>query len=871
MSLQKRSLSLFILVLLAAFALRVIELNTLPPGLHFDEAENVGRAWRLTQGYGLMPNFEGIPEPFDAHVRAAFLSFAGVTPFTARLFSGFLGLLAVAAVIALARALFWRHPAREMMALVAGVTLAAMPPFVVLNRAVYAVNWIPFTSTMAVAALVWAWRSNRLRYFALSGAFAGLAVMFYLAGIAFPVALAAVLLLLMASRRMQNPSLNPSPSPVGEASHYTERDFKMPFMRRFRWPGRRGLALLVAGGLVVLLPWFYLHLRLPGWMTQRIDALTVRFDPVSEPGDLLVQVQRAVQPIFIPNTVIFPVYNPYTIAFLNPALAALFIIGTVVALFRWRRQPESLVPLLVAGVMILPNILSNRPEQPNRMAGIYAPLALLVGLGAGEVLRFAGAHGRSWLKTGVSVVLAGIIIATPVMTWAAVRYHFCDEPRLWSDPTDVRQWAYLLHLGYEDFLKQIIHSPRPVYVPVDQLNTNTAVALLRPSAFPRVLPYDGRPLPPGDLLRPDKRVTYGFPEVDAVPSQYALALPETGEIVILPPLSPNTVQTLETQIQRDGAPLVTSQGWDVGKRLSIETFPLASSGQALQAASDHQPLAVFDERLELLIVDTPADLKPGETVPVTLYWRLREGTGEDYFVRLQAWDYTDAARGTQNDRDGLMLRYLYPTVMWKPGQVVAERRWLQVYPDAPPGGYRFAVSVSAYPGPAARSAVPLEGRAGTKDEWALISGTAVNPGAFLGSAESPALKLDARLGDSIRLTSASFSQPLNVLKPDDSLDVRLYWQTAQPISESYTLFVHLTDASGKLVAQQDAVPFDGQFPTWAWPPGQTVVTAHHLTLAADAGGPYTLTVGMYRYPSLERLPATQDGAPQPDGLLMLNP
>jgi hypothetical protein len=467
-----------------------------------------------------------------------------------------------------------------------------------------------------------------------------------------------------------------------------------------------------------------------------------------------------------------------------------------------------------------------------------------------------------------SVVLAGVFIATPVMTWTAVRYHFLDEPRLWSDPTDVRQWAYLLHLGYEDFLKQIIHSPRPVYVPVDQLNTNTAVALLRPSAFPHVLPYDGRPLPPGDLLRPDKSITYGFPEIEGTPTQYALALPETGEIVILPPLSPDAVQRLEAQIQRDGAPLVTSQGWEVGKRLSIETFPLASPAQA---ASTSQPLAVFDNWLELLNIDAPAELKPGETVPVTLYWRLREGTGEDYFVRLQAWDYADNARGTQNDRDGLILRYLYPSVMWKPGKVVVERRWLQIYTDAPPGGYRFAISVSTYPGPAARSAVPVEGRAGTKDEWALISGTAVNPGAFLGSRETPALKLDAQLGDSIRLTGASLSQPLNALKAGDAVDVQLYWQALQPISESYTLFVHLTDTSGKLVAQQDTVPSDGQFPTWAWPLGQTIVTTHHLTVPLEAVGPYTLTVGMYRYPSLERLPITQDGAPQPDGLLTLHP
>lgn len=824
---------LTLIILITAFWLRVADLNTLPLGLHFDEAENLQRAWRIISGYGLMPNFEGIPEPFDAHIRAAFLAFAGVTPFAGRLFSGFLGVLGLASVMALARALYWRHSQRDLIALTAGLVLAALPPYVIIGRAIYASNWIPLTSTLALTALVWAWRTNRIRYFVLAGVFTALTVTFYLAGIAFPVALVGCLIILMLARR-------------------------------FRWPKRSALIALFAAAGVTLLPWLYLFIRIPGWLAQRIEALTIQnFNPLASPASLLYQIQQAFQPIAIPDTVPFPVYNPYTTAFLNPALVVLLLVGVVVTVWRWRKL-HGLIPLAVFAVMIAPNILSNRPEQPVRMVGIYAPLSLLVGLGAGEVLKFLQRRSVGLGRVGVAA-LALVLIWTPLNSRAHIWYHFREQPRLWSDPTDVRSWAYLFGVGYEDMLRQIAESPQPIYIPVDYLNTNRAAALLRP--FMTVTTQNNAEnLPAGLLFRPDKSVTYGFPEVDLTRPmlQYALVSPDTRQITILPPLSLGDAQALETRIQSDGSDLATSEGWSIGKQFEITSTD--NPFVAEQAVSD-APLAVFDNRLELLQIDAPSELTRGEWIAITLYWRLTERTGEDYFVRLQTWDYANASRGTQRDTDGLILRYLFPTVMWQPGQVVAETRWVQVFEDAPAGGYRFAVSVSTYPGPSAKSYRVMVGE--SNGEWVLVGQSAVASAQFNQPTDQPAEAIDAQFGDSIRLTGITFQPPLTELQPGDDVTIHLFWEVDEPVTQSYTLFLHLWDSADTRIDQRDLTPFDGQYPTWAWRPGDVIETTHTLTAPENSAAPYRLLLGWYQQPSLERLPAFRDGQPQADNLIIL--
>ncbi len=81
----------------------------------------------------------------------------------------------------------------------------------------------------------------------------------------------------------------------------------------------------------------------------------------------------------------------------------------------------------------------------------------------------------------------------------------------------------------------------------------------------------------------------------------------------------------------------------------------------------------------------------------------------------------------------------------------------------------------------------------------------------------------------------------------------------------YTIFVHVHDSGGDLVAQHDGQPEGGQYPTSIWGVGEVVATAHPLSLPPDVSGPYTIYAGLYTWPDLVRLPATQAGVPAEEG------
>jgi hypothetical protein len=84
--------------------------------------------------------------------------------------------------------------------------------------------------------------------------------------------------------------------------------------------------------------------------------------------------------------------------------------------------------------------------------------------------------------------------------------------------------------------------------------------------------------------------------------------------------------------------------------------------------------------------------------------------------------------------------------------------------------------------------------------------------------------------------------------------VTLVWQSLQPVTYDATVFVHLLETNGDLIAQVDRQPLAGQFPTSYWLPGQVITDTIRLSpLNNHYDGPMTLTVGMYTWPSLERL------------------
>ncbi len=125
-------------------------------------------------------------------------------------------------------------------------------------------------------------------------------------------------------------------------------------------------------------------------------------------------------------------------------------------------------------------------------------------------------------------------------------------------------------------------------------------------------------------------------------------------------------------------------------------------------------------------------------------------------------------------------------------------------------------------------------------------------------------RVDARVGDQIELlgydvangpqapSNKGHRAPARPL----TLDVTLYWRTSGPVTEDYSVFLHLLDSEGQLVAQHDGRPLYGYLPTGHWSPGDVIPDRHRLSLPADLPrARYRLIAGMYVFETLERLPA----------------
>lgn len=103
------------------------------------------------------------------------------------------------------------------------------------------------------------------------------------------------------------------------------------------------------------------------------------------------------------------------------------------------------------------------------------------------------------------------------------------------------------------------------------------------------------------------------------------------------------------------------------------------------------------------------------------------------------------------------------------------------------------------------------------------------------------------------------------------LALHLYWQTSKKLARDYTVFVHIYSSDGKLVAQKDATPVHGTFPTTQWEPNETIVDSYEIAIPRDVpGGAYTLMAGMYDSQTQVRLPVVDNlGKPGPDNRVLL--
>lgn len=112
-------------------------------------------------------------------------------------------------------------------------------------------------------------------------------------------------------------------------------------------------------------------------------------------------------------------------------------------------------------------------------------------------------------------------------------------------------------------------------------------------------------------------------------------------------------------------------------------------------------------------------------------------------------------------------------------------------------------------------------------------------------------------GQTIRLLG--FDAPKSIVTAGDNFEVTLYWQTDRPTLKPYTVFLHLVDKSGEVIAQQDNWPVSGLWPSTCWVGRDIIADPYVLEIPSHISSDgYMLIVGLYDAGTNNRLRTLKD-------------
>ncbi|MCS6800585.1 MAG: glycosyltransferase family 39 protein [Dehalococcoidia bacterium] len=396
-----------VVTLLAAFALRVVGLGTLPPGLHSDEAVDGLDALSgvIAPFYPANNGREGL----FALLLAPSVALLGREPLALRLPMAFCGVLSVAAAFALGRRLFRSIEGGTGVAVAAAALMGVSLFPALLNRFGVRVSLLPLLA--AIAALLF-WRAREQgswRAWAVAGAAAGIAQYAYTSARLLPLILFGFSLL---------------------------ADFlRAPPGSRARW-GRNWAVFGTAAG-IVLLPLALVALTQPALFFQRTVQLLSRFvEPF--PDRLLKTVG-----MFVVAGDPKPVHNLPGEPMFGAAVAPFAFLGLLLALRQWYRPPYGFLLLWLAiGTLAAALPREHKPHFLHAM--ILAPAVFFFpALGLAKAAAWTIRRGAPPVLPALAsgALVAGVFLWSAwrmAVLWPAVedlRLHF------WTDVVrEARRW-----------------------------------------------------------------------------------------------------------------------------------------------------------------------------------------------------------------------------------------------------------------------------------------------------------------------------------------------------------------------------------------------------------------------------------------------
>ena len=824
---SERRIHLFLLVgilLLAAF-LRFHQLPEFPPGLFYDEAVNGLDAQRLTtNGKPLIfyPGNNG-REPLHIYFQSLALLFFGNQAWSLRIASVFFGFLALPLLYCIARDLFRTNNLGRVrfIGTVAIVSLAFSYWHLSLSRLAFrAVYLLPLM--IATLWLYWrGWQRQQNSLFIWSGIALGLSQYTYL-----PARLLPVILVLFALIQ----------------TIFDWRQQRFGLKKLFRLPQLQGLLIVGLISLIIFAPLGFYFKSHPRMFGQRVNSVTLNetnlpTNEISEQatinsGNLLQENSGKILRMFVLEGDLNGRHNLPGRPVFNIFSSIAFIFGFVVTLMKLK-HPQSQFILLWLFIMLLPTLLSTEAPHYLRAIGALPPAVLLVAFGFTEI-------GNQLSKR---------LPLKPTITYTFMFGLFCligmsvtfiDYFQRWEEEADLNIAFSLGDYGLAQRTLELSQT-NDVAVPMDLFAKPPFRFYIDP-VFNQLQPIEELPFTNNTILL-RAQTEFMTPNIVVLSRNGE----QSGNVFIPQPLEPETVEKI----------------MDINT-LDIHSFEEYISSSPVQFNSKNinfgNVIALTGFHLE------PLYPIPGETrIDLALNWHSLTDIDEDYvlFVHFVSFDVEKV-----NQIDIRPVGEAYPTYMWRQYDTFTDVYHFDTPSDIAPGKYTFHVGwIDVATGQ--RIPIVLDGNISELD-YSQVGTVTIQDPAYANS--PPTLTTDVSFGESNLIELTGYDLNSDRLAEENIVDLVLHWHTPNGVPLDYTIFIHILDESGELIAQSDSVPGSGRFPTSYWLAGETIYDRHQIQLPADRQltDNDQITVGLYYWPTGERLPVFNDcGERQPNDRFVL--
>lgn len=235
-------------------------------------------------------------------------------------------------------------------------------------------------------------------------------------------------------------------------------------------------------------------------------------------------------------------------------------------------------------------------------------------------------------------------------------------------------------------------------------------------------------------------------------------------------------------------------------------------------------------------------VQPGETLRVWLQFLVKRPLSADYQITASLVDTQTSEHQAVTSLWPYDIMSAYPSSRWRAGDIRSMPVRLTVPPDLPPGAYRLGVLLydSTHNRPLGLTANP----------------NSENPEVQVGYLRVGELPNVAPMNNAILIpVGASWEEsivlravrlPNQTPESGQVLPVQLEWEATGSPQRDATVFVHVVDKNGNIVAQRDQRPFENRFPTTVWRPGEVARDTCLISLPSELpSGLYHIKVGLY--------------------------